>query len=60
MEALMNTHYAMDGIIKKNDMDGDGDNPKGFFCIINTLLLNVTYTSFALPNSSSTFVLKPA
>jgi len=25
MEALMNTHYAMDGIIKKNDMDGDGD-----------------------------------
>ena len=25
METLMNTHYAMDGIIKKNDMDGDGD-----------------------------------
>jgi FtsP/CotA-like multicopper oxidase with cupredoxin domain len=25
MEALMNTHYAMDAIIKKNDMDGDGD-----------------------------------
>lgn len=25
MEALMNTHYAVDAIIKKNDMDGDGD-----------------------------------
>ncbi|NOQ15754.1 MAG: multicopper oxidase domain-containing protein [Methyloprofundus sp.] len=25
MEALMNTHYALDAIIKKNDMDGDGD-----------------------------------
>ncbi len=25
MEALMNTHYAMDAIVKKNDMDGDGD-----------------------------------
>ncbi len=25
METLMNTHYAMDSIIKKNDMDGDGD-----------------------------------
>ncbi len=25
MEALMNSNYAADGIIKKNDMDGDGD-----------------------------------
>jgi len=25
METLMNTYYAADGIIKKNDMDGDGD-----------------------------------
>ncbi|NOQ63824.1 MAG: multicopper oxidase domain-containing protein [Methyloprofundus sp.] len=25
MESLMNTHYAVDAIIKKNDMDGDGD-----------------------------------
>ncbi len=25
MEALMNTYYAADAIIKKNDMDGDGD-----------------------------------
>ncbi|MDF1582220.1 MAG: multicopper oxidase domain-containing protein [Methyloprofundus sp.] len=25
METLMNTHYAADGIIKTNDMDGDGD-----------------------------------
>ncbi|MCK5829110.1 MAG: multicopper oxidase domain-containing protein [Methylococcales bacterium] len=25
METLMNTYYAADGIIKKNDIDGDGD-----------------------------------
>ena len=25
METLMNTYYAADAIIKKNDMDGDGD-----------------------------------
>jgi len=25
MQTLMNTYYAADGIIKKNDMDGDGD-----------------------------------